>query len=96
MTEALLAFDDERHLAGPLAASLAVPLHCIERHGFPDGESRLRLPARLPPRTALLRGLHQPNAKLAELLIAAPAARALGAAHLTLCLLYTSDAADDM
>ena len=45
MIDLLLAFDDERHLAEPLAAALGVPLHWIERHRFPDGESKLRLPA---------------------------------------------------
>ena len=81
MTDLLLAFDDERHLAEPLAAALGVPLHWIERHAFPDGESRLRLPAGLPHQVALLRGLQQPNQKLAELMIVAPAARELGARH---------------
>ena len=49
MIDLLLAFDDESHLAGPLAGALGVPLQGIERHRFPDGESRLRLPPRLPP-----------------------------------------------
>ena len=88
MTELLLAFDDERPLAEPLARALGVPLRGIERHVFPDGESRLRLPPQLPRRVALLRGLQQPNHKLAELLIAAPAARELGAAELTLVCPY--------
>ena len=79
MTDLLLAFDDERHLAEPLAAALAVPLRWIERHAFPDGETRLRLPAELPRQVALLRGLQRPNDKLAELMIVAPAARELGA-----------------
>ncbi len=57
MTELLLAFDDERPLAEPLARALGVPLRGIERHVFPDGESRLRLPPQLPRRVALLRGL---------------------------------------
>lgn len=88
MIDALLAYDDDRHLAEPLALALQVPLHEIEHHRFPDGESRLRLPAELPPRVALLRGLQDPNDKLAELLIAAPAARELGARHLTLVCPY--------
>ena len=69
MTDLLLAFDDERHLAEPLAAALGVPLRWIERHAFPDGESRLRLPAQLPRQVALLRGLQRPNEKLAELMM---------------------------
>jgi ribose-phosphate pyrophosphokinase len=96
MTEALLAFDDERHLAEPLAAALGVPLHWIVRHHFPDGETRLRLPAALPAQVALLRGLHRPNEKLAELLITAPAARELGAARLTLVCPYLAYMRQDM
>jgi len=96
MTELLLAFDDEHHLAVPLAAALGVPLHTIERHDFPDGETRLRLPATVPPNVALLRGLHQPNAKLAELMIVAPAARELGAARLTLVCPYLAYMRQDM
>jgi ribose-phosphate pyrophosphokinase len=94
--ELLLAFDDDRHLAEPLAEALCVPLRWIERHRFPDGESRLRLPAMLPPRVALLRGLHRPNEKLAELMIVAPAARELGAIQLTLVCPYLAYMRQDM
>ncbi len=96
MIDLLLAFDDERHLAEPLAAGLGVPLRWIDRHAFPDGETRLRLPPRLPARVALLRGLQQPNARLAELLIAAPAARELGARQLTLVCPYLAYMRQDM
>jgi ribose-phosphate pyrophosphokinase len=96
VTDLLLAFDDEAHLAAPLAAALGVPLQWVERHRFPDGESRLRLPATLPARVALLRGLQQPNQKLAELMIVAPAARELGAAHLSLVCPYLAYMRQDM
>jgi ribose-phosphate pyrophosphokinase len=96
VTDLLLAFDDERHLAEPLAAALGVPLHWVERHRFPDGESRLRLPAKLPPRVALLRGLQRPNQKLAELMIVAPAARELGATQLVLVCPYLAYMRQDM
>jgi ribose-phosphate pyrophosphokinase len=92
----LLSFDDERHLADALAQALGVPLRWVERHRFPDGESRLRLPAELPPRVAVLRGLHRPNEKLAELMIAAPAARELGARQLTLVCPYLAYMRQDM
>ncbi len=96
MIDLLLAFDDERHLAEPLAASVDVPLQWIDRHRFPDGESRLRLPAAMPPQVALLRGLQRPNEKLAELMIVAPAARELGAAQLTLVCPYLAYMRQDM
>lgn len=92
----LLAFDDEDALATALAASLGWPLHRVDRHAFPDGETRLRLPPRLPPRVALLRGLQQPNAKLAELLLAAAGARELGAAQLMLVAPYLAYMRQDM
>jgi ribose-phosphate pyrophosphokinase len=84
----VLAFDDERQVAAALARALGVPLALIERHRFPDGELKLRLPAALPPCVVLLRSLHQPNEKLVELLIAAPAARELGVQRLLLVCPY--------
>jgi ribose-phosphate pyrophosphokinase len=84
----LLAFDDEWPLAQRVAQALGCPLHAVQRHTFPDGETRLRLPAQLPPRVALLRGLQQPNAKLTELLLAAAGARELGAQQLALASPY--------
>ena len=84
----VLAFDDEREMAAALARALGVPLAPIERHRFPDGELKLRLPATLPACVVVLRSLHQPNEKLVELLIAAPAARELGAQRLLLACPY--------
>jgi len=84
----LLAFDDEAPLAQGLAQALGCRLALVDRHRFPDGETRLRLPPALPPRVVLLRGLQDPNAKLAELLLAAGGARELGAQRLLLVAPY--------
>lgn len=92
----LLAFDDERALAEELAQALGMPLDFVTRHRFPDGELRLVLPKPLPARVILLRGLQQPNEKLVELLIAAPAARELGARALTLVSPYLAYMRQDM
>ena len=92
----LLAFDDEWRLAQALAEALGWPLAAIERHRFPDGETRLRLPHLLPPQVALLRGLHHPNDKLAELMLAAAGARELGAERLTLVSPYLAYMRQDM
>ena len=92
----LLAFDDEAELALRLATALAWPLAIIERHAFPDGETRLRLPPSLPARVTILRGLQQPNAKLTELLLAAAGARELGAGHLSLVSPYLAYMRQDM
>lgn len=93
---ALLAFDDERRLADALARELGWPLHAIARHRFPDGESKLTLPAALPARVVVLRGLQRPNDKLVELLLTAPAARELGARELTLVAPYLAYMRQDM
>jgi len=95
-SEMILAFDDESALATALAAALKLPLAWIERHRFPDGETRLRLPATLPPQVVMLRGLQDPNAKLTELLLAAGGARELGAARLTLVCPYLAYMRQDM
>lgn len=92
----LLCFDDEHAMAQAVANQADLCCALIERHRFPDGELRLRLPAALPPRVVLWRGLHQPNEKLVELLIAGRAARELGARHLTLVAPYLAYMRQDM
>jgi ribose-phosphate pyrophosphokinase len=84
----LLYFEEERMSAERIAQAAAMPLQAIERHRFPDGELKLRLPTDLPARVVLLRTLDQPNDKLIELLLAARTARTLGAHHLTLVAPY--------
>ena len=92
----LLAFDDEQPAAEALAAALAVPWSLVQRHRFPDGESKLRLPPTLPADVLVLRGLHQPHDKLVELLITLPAARALGACRILLVAPYLAYMRQDM
>ncbi|MBL8287471.1 MAG: ribose-phosphate diphosphokinase [Rubrivivax sp.] len=95
----LLVFDDdasERAMGDRLAAALGWPCGLVRRHAFPDGETRLTLPAALPQRVAVLRGLHDPNAKLTELLLAAAGARELGAARLALVCPYLAYMRQDM
>lgn len=92
----ILAFDDEAALAQGLAAALGWPLALVERHAFPDGETRLRLPHQLPERVTVLRGLQQPNARLTELLLTAGGARELGAKHLSLVCPYLAYMRQDM
>ncbi len=84
----VLCFDDEAALAGQAASALGVALAVVARHRFPDGEMRLRLPAELPERVVLWRGLQQPNEKLVELLLTAQTARRLGAKHVSLVAPY--------
>jgi ribose-phosphate pyrophosphokinase len=84
----LLCFDDEFAAAQRIAQAADIELALIERHRFPDGELKLRLPERLNGPVVLLRSLDHPNEKLVELLLAGRAARQLGATHLTLLAPY--------
>jgi ribose-phosphate pyrophosphokinase len=92
----LLHFADEAALAGRLADALGVPRATVDCHVFPDGEHRLTLPPALPDRVWLLRGLQQPNDRLVQLMLAAPAARELGARWLGLVAPYLAYQRQDM
>ncbi|MBX9833993.1 MAG: ribose-phosphate pyrophosphokinase-like domain-containing protein, partial [Burkholderiaceae bacterium] len=91
-TACLLYFDGEAAPALRLAQAAGLTALAVERHRFPDGELKLRLPVdatgRMPRHAVLLRSLHQPNEKLVELLLAARTARNLGVQHLTLVAPY--------
>jgi len=85
----VLVFDErEWPVASRFAAACETTALRVERHDFPDGEMRLRLPVDLSGRVGFWRSLAQPNDKLVELMIAAPAARALGARELMLICPY--------
>jgi ribose-phosphate pyrophosphokinase len=60
----------------------------VDRHRFPDGELKLRLPGSLPAKVMVYRSLVNPNEKLIELLFVAQTARQLGAKDLTLIAPY--------
>ena len=84
----LLHFEEEQASATRIAQAAGLALCPIERHRFPDGELKLRLPATLPAHVVILRSLNDPNEKLIELLLVAQTARTLGAHHLTLVAPY--------
>jgi ribose-phosphate pyrophosphokinase len=94
MATTLLCFQDELAVAQRLQQALqdatrsTIELGVVERHRFPDGELKLRLPTPLQDRVVVLRGLHQPNEKLVELLLVARTARQLGACHVSLVAPY--------
>ena len=85
---ALLYFEEEQDSAMRIAQAGKLDLLKIERHRFPDGEIKLRLPDTLPEQVVILRTLNNPNEKLIELLLTAQTARQLGARHLTLVAPY--------
>ncbi len=92
----LLYFDDQADAACRLAQAAGLTATCVERHRFPDGEIKLRLPPALPPRVVVYRSLDNPNEKLVELLLLAQTARSLGAGHLTLVAPYMAYMRQDM
>jgi ribose-phosphate pyrophosphokinase len=92
----LLFFGEDRAMASALADATGLIAQEIDRHRFPDGELKLTLPARLPADVVVLRGLHQPNEKLVELLLVARTARSLGGSDLTLVAPYLGYMRQDM
>ena len=77
MSDALLLFfDDEKEAAQRFAQAANLRSAVVERHRFPDGELKLRLPASLPPRVMVYRSLVNPNEKMLELLLLAAPNRA--------------------
>ncbi|ATX81678.1 ribose-phosphate pyrophosphokinase [Mariprofundus ferrinatatus] len=92
----LLGFAESRRVTGQLADLLAWPSDGIEVHRFPDGESRVRLPAELPQHVVICLSLDHPNEKLVELLLAADAARAGGAEKVSLVAPYLCYMRQDM
>jgi len=84
----VLSFDDYEKQSRRLAQALALPYRLIQRHRFPDGESKLTLPVDLPEHVLICQSLNQPNEKLLELLLAAKTASQLGVKQLTLVAPY--------
>ncbi len=84
----VLCFADYEEQSRNLSKALDVPCHIIQRHRFPDGESKLTLPAKLTDHIIICQSLDQPNEKLVELLLAAKTARQCGVQKLTLIAPY--------
>lgn len=84
----VLALPGSEAGARDLAAELGWRCEPVRCHRFPDGESRVSLPAALPARSVVFASLHDPDAKLVALMLAAETARELGARELTLVAPY--------
>ncbi|MDJ0806796.1 MAG: ribose-phosphate diphosphokinase [Gammaproteobacteria bacterium] len=84
----VLGFDDYEAQGRRLADALACPFEKADLHHFPDGESRVRLPAKLSKQLIICRTLNSPNSKLIELLLAAETAREQGVDQITLVAPY--------
>jgi len=87
----ILGFPESQEDASELAKLLDFPYATIAIHRFPDGESKVTLPAKLlksHSRPIIFRSLDRPNEKLIELILAADGAKQLGAVSLTLIAPY--------
>jgi len=87
----LLGFPESRKQAKELAELAGISYADIEIHRFPDGESKVTLPAELlksHKHIIIYRSLDHPNDKLIELILAAEGARELGANNHTLIAPY--------
>lgn len=84
----LFTFPDCQELARGVADRLELPLHPVEVHTFPDGESVVRAQSNTPGRALLFRSLNDPNQKLIEVLFAADALRRQGVARIGLVAPY--------
>ncbi len=84
----LLGFEEYETQAQRLAEALGRSYARVEAHQFPDGESKVTLPAELPAHVVFCRSLDHPNEKLVELLLAARTAREMGVKRLTLVAPY--------
>jgi ribose-phosphate pyrophosphokinase len=82
------AFPDSLVFARKLGAALGWAVERTEVHHFPDAESRIRVRATPGAPAIVVRSLHDPNAKLIEVLLTADALRRAGAASLTLVAPY--------
>jgi ribose-phosphate pyrophosphokinase len=92
----VLGFPDYEPQARRLAEQAGLPYACITLHHFPDGESKLQLPAALPAHVVLCRNLDHPNQKLVELMLTAAGARTLGASTVSLVAPYLCYMRQDM
>ena len=84
----LLGFPDYATGSRNLAEQLHLDYRQVEIHHFPDGESKLLLPSTLPEHLLICQTLDRPNEKLVELMLAAAAAREMGAKSITLVAPY--------
>lgn len=84
----LLGFPDYAQQALQLAAASKINYSEVKIHYFPDGESQIILPDKLPDHVILCRSLNSPNEKLIEVLMVAASARKQGVTTITLVAPY--------
>ncbi|CAI8829012.1 ribose-phosphate diphosphokinase [Methylocaldum szegediense] len=84
----ILGFPDSRRQAMAVADILMARYGEVDVHRFPDGESKLTLPAVEDEHVVVFRSLSDPNDKLVELLLVSRALRNQGVKRLSLVAPY--------
>lgn len=89
MTATILhVFPDTRRFGRALARATGFAAAAVRVHAFPDAESLVTVRHPAPAAAVVVRALHDPNAKLMEVLLAADALRRAGARRVTLVAPY--------
>ncbi len=88
MSALVIAPPGYRPAAERLAAALGLSFQAMAVHHFPDGESKVTVPASPPQTVILCQSLDRPNDKLVELLLASATLRELGTRRLLLVAPY--------
>jgi ribose-phosphate pyrophosphokinase len=81
-------FPDSERFARRLARALGAPASAVASHRFPDGETLVRVHTPPESHAVLVRSLHDPDAKLVPVLLAADALRRAGARQVSLVAPY--------
>ena len=84
----LHVFPDARRFGRSLQRATGLAVSAVRLHTFPDGETLVRVDHPRGADAVLVRSLHDPNAKLLEVLCAADALRRAGARRVTLVAPY--------
>ena len=84
----LHCFADSEIFARRLSRHAGIGCARVRVHRFPDGESLVRVRSPVGSDALLVRSLHDPNAKLIEIALAADALRRAGAKRITLIAPY--------
>jgi len=84
----VLTFKESQAQGEKFSRQLGLAHSAINIHHFPDGESLVTIPEKMPEHAIFFRSLDRPNDKLIELLLAGKTARKHGANRLTLIAPY--------
>ncbi len=88
MSVLVTALPAYRVAAERLATALDLPFRLTDVHRFPDGESKVTVPAEPPETVIMCQSLDRPNDKLVALMLASATLRELGARRLLLVAPY--------